>query len=46
MKKERERELYACYKLHERNAIAWFRLGIWKLKILWKGVERVRCSNK
>jgi hypothetical protein len=39
--KEWGRELYTfCCKLNDRNAIAWFRLGIWKLRGLRKGVER------
>jgi hypothetical protein len=43
MKKDRGRELYACFKLNNRNATPWFRLGIWRLKILWKGAERDKC---
>jgi hypothetical protein len=39
MKKEWGRELYSTSfcKFNERNAIAWFGLGIWKLRVLRKG---------
>jgi hypothetical protein len=41
MKKEWGREIYTfCCKLNNRNTIAWFRLGIMKLRGLRKGVER------
>jgi hypothetical protein len=43
MKNERGRELNtSCCKRNEENA-AWFRLGIWKMRVLRKGTEKGRC---
>ena len=43
MEKKWGRELYtSCCKLNDRNAIAWFKLWIWKLIGLGKGEERGR----
>jgi len=44
LEEEWGRELYtSCYELNERNAVAWFRLGMWKMRGLRKGAERERC---
>lgn len=38
------RELYtSSYELNQRNAVACFRLGMWKMRGLRKGAERGRC---
>jgi hypothetical protein len=44
LEEEWGRGLYtSCYELNERNAVACFRLGMWKMRGLRKGAERGRC---
>jgi hypothetical protein len=38
-----KRIIYTSYELNERNAVACFRLGMWKMRGLRKGAERGRC---